>query len=89
MAKSTSVKVTRAGNSKMLPVPAALAREVGAELGDSFTVERIGDDIVYHPSRPGVSVTGEGHGQFGVVPVGRPMQVPGRSVMAALDSWDF
>lgn len=89
MRRVTSVKVTRSGNSKMLPVPAALATEIGAEIGDSFVVERVGDDIVYHPSRSHARLSGEGQSQIGVVPAGRAMQLPGRSVIPALDSWDF
>lgn len=89
MATTTPVKVTRAGNSKMLPVPAALATEIGAELGDSYVVERVGDDIVYHRSHPHARLTGEGHSQVGVVPAGRAMQLPGQSAIPALDSWDF
>lgn len=89
MTTATSVKVTRSGNSKMLPVPAALATEIGAELGDSFVVERVGDDIVYHPAHSHARLTGEGHSQIGVVPAGRAMRLPSRSAIPALDSWDF
>ncbi len=48
----SAVKVTRSGNSKMLPVPAELARVAHADIGDAYTVEVLGDDIIYHGPLP-------------------------------------
>ena len=86
---SLAVKVTRSGNSKMLPVPADLARAAHADIGDSYTVEIQGDDIVYHRSTGAVSITGSGTGRVGVVPAGRALRMPGNSSVPPLDSWDF
>lgn len=85
----TPVKVTRAGNSKMLPVPAELARAAHADIGDAYIVEVLGDDIVYHRSTGRVAVSGVGAGRIGVVPSGRGLQMTGRSSIPPLDDWDF
>ena len=85
----TPVKVTRSGNSKMLPVPAELARSAHAELGDSYTVELLGEDIVYHRAGNHAVVTGTGAGRVGVVPAGRALQMTGRSSVPPLDDWNF
>jgi len=84
-----SVKVSRSGNSKMLPVPAELARNAHAELGDTYTVELLGDDIVYHRASREVSVTGAGADRVGVVPAGRALRMAGPSTVPPLDDWDF
>lgn len=85
----TPVKLTRSGNSKMLPVPAEVARTAHAELGDTFTVEIVGDDIIYHRAGPRAAVTGAGTNRVGVVPVGRALRMTGRSSVPPLDDWDF
>ena len=84
-----AVKVTRSGNSKMLPVPADLARAAHADIGDSYTVEVLGDDIVYHRSSGQVAITGTGAGRVGVVPAGRALRMTGNASIAPLDTWDF
>lgn len=86
---ATVVKVTRSGNSRMLPVPADLARTAQADIGDSYTVEVLGDDIVYHRLTGHASLTGIGAGRLGVVPAGRALRMPGNSTVPPLDSWDF
>ncbi len=85
----TSVKVTRSGNSKMLPVPAELARTAHAELGDAYTVELLGDDIVYRRASDHAVVTGSGAERVGVVPAGRALRMTGRSGVPPLDDWSF
>lgn len=73
----------------MLPVPAALAHEVCASVGDSYTVESIGDDIVYHRKRSHADVTGTGASKVGVVPQGRALLMAGQSSVPPLNDWDF
>jgi antitoxin component of MazEF toxin-antitoxin module len=51
-------KVTRSGNSTMLPLPTDLARAVHAELGDKYPVELLGDDLLYHRSSEQVTIAG-------------------------------
>ena len=82
------VKVTKAGNSKMLPVPAELARAAHADIGDAYIVEVIGDDIVYHRAGRAV-ISGTGAARVGVVPAGRALRMTGPSNIPALDTWDF
>ena len=85
---AAQVKVTKAGNSKMLPVPAELARLAQADVGAAYVVEVRGEDIVYH--RAGrAAVSGVGAQRVGVVPAGRPLRMTGRSSVPALDTWDF
>ncbi len=83
------VKVTKSGNSKMLPMPAGLAREAGADVGDAYTVEIVGDDIIYHPASSSIRIVGTGSGRAGIVASGRALRTTGRSSVAPLDSWDF
>lgn len=89
MTQPMPVRVTRSGNSKVLPVPAELAREAHAEVGDRYTVERIGDDFVYHRTTEGAAISGTGTTRLGVVPAGRALRMSGPSSVAALDTWDF
>ena len=85
---TAQVKVTRAGNSKMLPVPAELARAAHDDVGVAYVVEVRSEDIVYH--RAGrAAVSGTGAGRVGVVPAGRAPRMTGPSSVPALDSWDF
>jgi hypothetical protein len=88
-ASRTSVKVSKAGNSRMLPVPAELARAAQADIGDTYVVELLGEDIVYHRERSGVTISGSGATRVGVVRPGRALKAPGRSSVPALDDWDF
>ena len=85
---TAQVKVTRAGNSKMLPVPAELARAAHDDVGVAYVVEVRSEDIVYH--RAGrAAESGTGAGRVGVVPAGRAPRMTGPSSVPALDSWDF
>jgi hypothetical protein len=85
----TPVKVTRSGNSKMLPVPAELARTAHAELGDTYTVELLGEDIVYRRAGNHAVVIGSGADRVGIIPAGRALRMTGRSSVPPLDDWDF
>ncbi len=73
----------------MLPVPAELAREAHADIGDSYSVEVLGDAIIYHRVTGEVAFSGVGATRFATVPAGRPMRMPGLSSLPALNSWDF
>jgi hypothetical protein len=88
-ASRASVKVSKSGNSRMLPVPAELARAAHADIGDTYVVELLGEDIVYHRDRGGATISGSGATRVGVVPAGRALQMTGRSSVHALDDWDF
>jgi hypothetical protein len=89
METPAQVKVARSGNSKMLPVPAELARAAHAEQGDLYTVELLGGDIVYHRAMSETMVVGSGASRIGVVPAGRALRLAGRSSVPPLDDWDF
>jgi antitoxin component of MazEF toxin-antitoxin module len=88
-ASRTSVKVSKSGNSRMLPVPAELARAAQAEIGDTYVVELLGEDIVYHRDRGEATISGAGATRVGMVPAGRALRMTGRSSVRALDDWDF
>ncbi len=87
--QTVQVKVTKAGNSRMLPVPAELARAAHAEQGDTYTVELLGDDIVYHRAASVSMVVGFGSHRMGLVPPGRALRMTGTSSVPPLDDWEF
>lgn len=89
MGVAKTVKVTKSGNSRALPVPAELARDAHLDVGDTMSVEVRGTDIVYRRDSNAALVVGEGAGRVGVVPAGRALRMPGRSSSGALDTWDF
>jgi hypothetical protein len=68
---------------------AELARTAHAELGDTYTVEVLGDDIVYHRASGQAAVTGVGAGRIGVVSAGRALRMTGQSGVPSLGDWDF
>lgn len=84
------VRMTRAGNSRMLPVPAAVARRLRAEPGSRFRLEVLGADLIYHrldDGEPGLSVTGSGQDR-----VYRPDSVgfaDNRPGAGLLDGWEW
>lgn len=84
------VRVQRNGNSKVLPLPAELARSAEVDFGETYTVELAGDDVIYHRTNPrsGVQMRGEGSDRFGVVPDDEVMGVPTRNNVRPLD-WNF
>lgn len=87
--KSPRVKVQRNGNSKVLPVPADIARDLGVDLGATFTVEVAGDDVIYHRSKENeVTFHGAGEARYAVIPDSGVVTAPQRASTPALD-WDF
>lgn len=60
-----------------------MATETGAEPGD------LDEAVPDHLSRSQARLSGEGSAQIGIVPAGRPIPMPDRSVIPALDTWDF
>jgi hypothetical protein len=86
---TTRVKVSRSGNNLMLPLPADLARAADADVGQSFSVELVDPDIIYHRWSEGAAVTGSGDRRVGVFGPGRALRMSGRASVPALNSWDF
>lgn len=83
------VRVQRNGNSKVLPIPAELARSEHVHLGELFTVQVAGDDVIYHrTSSSGVQTHGSGAERFGVVPDSAVASAPQHASVAPL-TWDF
>lgn len=86
---SPAVRVQRSGNSKMLPLPAELARTLGVDLGEIYTVEAIGEDLIYRrrDSRA-VVLRGSGADRHGLINEADIMAAPQRASVPPLD-WDF
>lgn len=83
------VRVQRNGNSKVLPLPAEMARSQHVELGEVYTVEIAGQDVIYHrASASQVQLHGSGGGRFGVVPDAEVTAASQRASVPPLD-WDF
>jgi hypothetical protein len=89
MSATKTVKVTKSGNSRVLPLPAEFARDAGVDVGDTYAVEVRGSDIIYHRDVDGTRFLGEGRSRVGIVPEGRAVRMPGRSGLGVLDDWDF
>ena len=87
--KTKTVKVTKSGNSRMLPVPAEIARDTSLEVGDAMTVEVRGRDLIYRHDANAPLVLGEGRSRMAVIPAGRALRMAGRSRPGALDDWNF
>ena len=88
-ASAPSVRVQRAGNSKVLPLPAELARQNNVDLGEVYTVEVAGDDVIYHRrDAHGVTIHGTGSGRYGVIDDADVMAAPQRSSIPPPD-WDM
>ena len=84
------VRMTRAGNSRMLPVPAGVARLVHAEPGSRFLLEVIGSDLVYHrldDAEAWVRTTGSGRTRV-FTPSGVGF-AEHRAGVGLLDGWDW
>ncbi len=90
MAAAPPVRVQRNGNSKVLPLPAVIARSLQVELGEVYTVEIAGDDVIYHRTTGSSRVVMHGNGtdRFGIVPDEEVMAAPQQSTLPPLD-WDF
>lgn len=87
--ETRTVKVTKSGNSRALPVPSDLARDAQIDVGDAMSVEVRGTDIIYRRNPAGALVVGEGRSKVAIAPRGRALLMPGRSSSGALDTWDF
>ncbi|MDN4161081.1 AbrB/MazE/SpoVT family DNA-binding domain-containing protein [Nocardioides abyssi] len=89
MTSAPSVRVQRNGNSRVLPIPADLARRAHADLRDIYDVELVGEDIIYrrHGAHQ-VSTQGTGGGRIGMIPTSAVTPAPQRSSVPPLD-WDF
>jgi hypothetical protein len=83
-----AVRMTRAGNSRMLPVPAEIVRQIGADLGDEYVVQVVGDDVVYH-RQSSVRSAGRGRDRVGVLSSGGATFVGNAPSVGLLDDWDF
>lgn len=84
-----AVRVQRNGNSKVLPVPAELARRFDVDLGEIYVVEVIGDDFIYHRrDAHSVAIHDSGSDRYGVIAENDIMPVPQRASVPPLD-WDF
>jgi hypothetical protein len=87
--KTKTVKVTKSGNSRMLPVPAEIVRGTSLEVGDAMTVEVRGRDLIYRHDADATLILGEGRSRMAVIPSGLALRIPGRSRPGALDDWNF
>lgn len=87
--ETRTVRVTKSGNSRALPVPSDLARDAQVEVGDTMSVEVRGADIIYRRNPTSALVVGEGRSRVAIVPRGGALLMPGRSASGALDTWDF
>lgn len=82
------VRVQRNGNSKVLPVPADLVRERHTELGEVYTVEVIGDAIVYRRQIPdALEFAGEGSSRVALLDDDDVAIMPSRQTIPPAD-WD-
>ena len=84
-----TVKVTKSGNSKTLPVPARMARAAGLDVGTVCIIEAVPGGFIYRVDDGEAAMRGTGTGRHGVVPEGRAVGIPMRSSVAPLDDWDF
>jgi hypothetical protein len=84
----TPVKVQRSGNSKVLPIPAAVSRQEHVETGEPYVLEVIGDGFLFRRSGPRVAVLQIGGESIGVIPDDAVTSVPQESSLPPLD-WDF
>ena len=92
MSTMQEVRVTRSGNTRALPVPAAVARDVGLEAGDQFELHVIGESLLYRPTgqRSVVAQTGSGADRVFTPARGRTFFVaPSSENGWLLDDWDF
>jgi antitoxin component of MazEF toxin-antitoxin module len=56
------VRVTRSGNTRALPIPAGLARDIGLEPGDRYELRIVGDTLIYSPAGQSGTVANQGTG---------------------------
>ncbi|HZI98399.1 MAG TPA: hypothetical protein VFD41_12820 [Actinomycetales bacterium] len=86
---SSTVRVQRNGNSKVLPLPADVARALDVHFGATYVVEVSGDDVVYHRVKESaVAVSGSAGARIGTVPDTEVSAAPQRVAVPEL-TWDF
>lgn len=90
--ESVTVRVTTAGNSKALPVPAAFARRHHAEPGTQWKLREAGAALVYEPAdttgwQP-VSY-GEGRDRVTVIPADALSSAAGSTDPDCTFDWSF
>lgn len=85
---STVSRVQRSGNSKIIPIPAEVARRLHIEIGDEYVLDAIGSQLVYNRSTPEVSLTRLGDETIGVIDEAVVVGVNSQSTLPPLD-WDF
>ena len=83
------VTLQRNGNSRVLPVPAELVRAADIDFGDAFTVQVVGDDIVFHRAHGNVALLGSGANRVGVIDDANVFGAPQYSTVPPLDGWDY
>jgi bifunctional DNA-binding transcriptional regulator/antitoxin component of YhaV-PrlF toxin-antitoxin module len=84
-----TVRVTKTGNSRALPLPAEMAKSAGLDVGDSVEVELRDGVVTYRLDAARALIVGSGRGRAGMVPRGRALALADRSLGTALDTWDF
>jgi antitoxin component of MazEF toxin-antitoxin module len=88
------VRVTRSGNTRAFPVPAAVARLIGLEAGDQFELEVIGESVLYRKVGVAsvVAHSGEGTDRLFTPHRGRTVFLPSTTRSendSLLNDWDF
>ena len=86
------VRITRSGNTRALPIPAAIAHAVGLEQGDRFELQVVGEMLLYRRRDDVNVVSHEGIGNDRVF-----MSQRGRAVfldstqggVGLIDDWTF
>lgn len=84
----TISRVQRSGNSKMIPIPAEVARRLHIEIGDEYVLDAVGSQLVYNRSTPEVSLACLGDEMIGVIDEAIVVGVNSQSTLPPLD-WDF
>ncbi len=91
--QAVTVRMTTAGNSKALPVPAEYVRRHGAEVGGEWTLRDAGPALVYEPAGSAARAQpvsyGNDRARVTVIPA-EAVSVPadGRDVAGTFD-WSF
>jgi antitoxin component of MazEF toxin-antitoxin module len=92
MSTMQEVRVTRSGNTRALPVPAGVARDIGLEAGDQFELHVVGESLLYRPTgqKSVVAHTGSGEDRVFTPARGRTFFVSDPSEGSSLlNDWDF
>jgi bifunctional DNA-binding transcriptional regulator/antitoxin component of YhaV-PrlF toxin-antitoxin module len=91
MSITQEVRVTRSGNTQAFPVPAAIARSLGLEPGDSFEIQVFGESVLYRRAgvKSAVVHSGEGSDRYFVPAHGRTAFMTEARSSPLLDDWEF